>query len=309
MPRTPNLHKSAYPTNLQARCQHFNTLIDNLRIVCNISPWTSQVFNLWPQQVSYLHPFIGYALYNLIFTNVSDPCRKHIVDCPPDAQTAILTFRRHCTPLTPDQVEGTCKPFCSIKRPHHKVATFYLNHIRVLTRDCYHAGIPNTEAELIKRTVHGGSNHSFYAASYQYFDANIRQAKLDDKALPPFAKLENHLLNINESRGLILRSQSQQHFNQHANPARQQFHHFPPRQQQGTHHIFTPQKQQAFSSFLRSSIPEHPPTHHQSQPPQHPSTHLRPLRPTNPQRPQHNPNHQRPPIPSQRPSNQPQRHN
>jgi hypothetical protein len=36
---------------------------------------------------------------------------------------------------------------------------------------------------------------------------------------------------------------------------------------------------------------------------------LRPLRPTNPQRPQHNPNHQRPPIPSQRPSNQPQRHN
>jgi hypothetical protein len=27
--------------------------MDNLRIVCNISPWTRNVFDLWPKQVSY----------------------------------------------------------------------------------------------------------------------------------------------------------------------------------------------------------------------------------------------------------------
>jgi hypothetical protein len=96
--KNANLHKLAYPTDLQARRQHFNTFINNLRIVCNISPWTRQVFDLWPKQVSFSHPFIGSALYNLIFTNVSDPCQKHIIDGPPDAQTAILTLRRHCAP-------------------------------------------------------------------------------------------------------------------------------------------------------------------------------------------------------------------
>jgi hypothetical protein len=85
--------------------------------------------------------------------------------------------------------------------------------------NCYLAGIPNTDAELIKRNVLGGSNHSFYAASFQRFDPNIRRVELNDKALPPFAKLESHLLNIDESRGLTLASQSQRHYNQHAKSA------------------------------------------------------------------------------------------
>ncbi|KAI2496515.1 hypothetical protein MHU86_18008 [Fragilaria crotonensis] len=106
------------------------------------------------------------------------------------------------------------------------IATSYLNRIRILTRDCYHAGIPNTDAELIKRTVRGGSNHSFYAASYQRFDADIRRAELNDEALPPFAELESHLLNIDESRGLTLPSQNQRNYNQHAHSTRQQSHHF-----------------------------------------------------------------------------------
>ncbi|KAI2500132.1 hypothetical protein MHU86_14338 [Fragilaria crotonensis] len=36
--KNANLRKLAYPTDLQARRRHFNTFIDNLRIVCNISP-------------------------------------------------------------------------------------------------------------------------------------------------------------------------------------------------------------------------------------------------------------------------------
>ncbi|KAI2493772.1 hypothetical protein MHU86_20777 [Fragilaria crotonensis] len=35
--KNANLRKLAYPTDLQARRRHFNTFIDNLRIVCNIS--------------------------------------------------------------------------------------------------------------------------------------------------------------------------------------------------------------------------------------------------------------------------------
>jgi hypothetical protein len=92
--KNANLCKLANPTDLQAQGQYFNTFIDNLRIVCNISPWTRQVFDLWPQQVPYSHPFIGSALYNLIFTNVSNPCQKHIIDGPPDTRTAILTLGR-----------------------------------------------------------------------------------------------------------------------------------------------------------------------------------------------------------------------
>ena len=165
--------------------------MDNLRIVCNISPWTRHVFDLWPKQISYSHPHIGTAIYNLIFTNISDPCQKHIIDCPPDARTAILTLRRHCAPLTQDHVERTRDAFCSIKQGHQEVATSYLNRIRTLTRDCYHAGIPNTDAEIIKRATRGGSNHHFYAASCQRFDADIRRAELNDEELPPFAELES----------------------------------------------------------------------------------------------------------------------
>ena len=172
--------------------------------------------------------------------------------------TPKLQFSPSDASLTPEHVKRTRKAFCSIKQPHHEVAASYLYRIRVLTRNCYHAGIPNTDAELIKRTVRGGSNHSFYAASYQRFDADIRRAKLHDEALPPFAKLESHLLNIDESRGLTLPSQNQRHYNQHANSARQQSHHFPPRQPQVTNRTFTPRQQKAFSSILRTSIQSPP---------------------------------------------------
>ncbi|KAI2513990.1 hypothetical protein MHU86_374 [Fragilaria crotonensis] len=57
--KNANLRKLSYPTDLQARRRHFNTFIDNLRIVCNISPWTRQVFDLWPKQVSYSHPLLA----------------------------------------------------------------------------------------------------------------------------------------------------------------------------------------------------------------------------------------------------------
>ncbi len=221
--KTANLRKLSYPTDLLSRRRQFNAFMDNLRIVCNISPWTRQVFDLWPKQISYSHPCIGTAIYNLIFTNISDPCQKHIIDCPPDARTAILTLRRHCAPLTQDHVERTRETFCSIKQGHQEVATSYLNRIRTLTRDCYHAGIPKTDAEIIKRAIRGGSNHHFYAASYQRFDADIRRAELNDEELPPFAELESHLLNIDESRGLTLPSQNQRNYNQHANSARQSF--------------------------------------------------------------------------------------
>jgi hypothetical protein len=253
--------------------------MDNLHIVCNISPWTRHVFDLWPKQISYSHPCIGTAIYNLIFTNIRDPCQKHIIDCPPDARTAILTLRCNCAPLTQDHVERTRDAFCSIKQGHQEVATSYLNRIRTLTRDCYHAGIPKTDAEIIKQTIRGG-NHHIYAASYQQFDADIRRAKLNDEELPPFAELESHLLNIDESRGLTLPSQNQRNYNQHANSAQPFFlsHTFQPRQ--GTTRIFTSRQQQAFSSMMR------PYTSINNRPQNRPNT-----RPNNPSPAQPRPNH------------------
>ncbi|KAI2502700.1 hypothetical protein MHU86_11757 [Fragilaria crotonensis] len=301
--KNANLRKLAYPTDLQARRRHFNTFMDNLRIVCNISPWTRQVFDLWPQQVCYSHPFVGTALYNLIFTNISEPCQKHIIDGPPDARTAIFTLRRHCAPLTPDHIERTREAFCSIKQPHNEVATSYLNRIRTISRDCYHAGIPNSDAELIKRTVRGGSNHSFYAASYQRFDADIRRAELNDEALPQFSELESHLLNIDESRGLTIPSMSHRHFNQHANSARQTTF----RPQQGTTiRNFTQRQQQAFSSILRpyTNNGGNNPTRQQHR--QHRGP---PLPNAQRQTPQNTNNHRRTNAPSTRPSTQQQRTN
>ncbi len=235
--RNGNLRKLPYPTDLVARRRHFNTFMDNIRIICNISPWTRHVFDLWPKQVSYSHPFVGTALYNLIFTNISEPCQEHIIDGPPDARTALFTLRRHCAPLTPDHVERTRKAFCSLKQQHQEVATSYLNRIRLLTRDCYHAGIPNSDAELLKRTVRGGSNNSFYAASYQRFDADIRRAELND------------LLNIDETRGLTVLSKLQRNYNQHANSTRGLPSHTP--HHQANYRPFTPRQQQAFSSIIR----------------------------------------------------------
>ena len=111
--KNSNLRKLSYPTDLVARCRHFNTFMDNLRIVCNISPWTSKVFDLRPEKISYSHPVVGTALYNLLFTNISDPYQKHIIDGPPDFRTAVFILCRHCAPLTPDHIERT--------REYHKV--------------------------------------------------------------------------------------------------------------------------------------------------------------------------------------------
>jgi hypothetical protein len=83
--KNANLRKLPYPTDLVAQQQQFKAFMDNLRIVCNISLWTRQVFELWPKQIFYSHPFIGTALYNLIFTHICDPCQKHSIDGPPDA--------------------------------------------------------------------------------------------------------------------------------------------------------------------------------------------------------------------------------
>ena len=189
--KTANLWRLNYPTDLLTRQRQFNAFMDNLLIVCNISPWTCQVFDLWPNQISYSYPCIGTAIYNLIFTNISDPCQKHIIDFPPDARTAILTLRCHCTPLTQDHIEHKREAFFSIKQGHQEVATSYLNRTYTQTRDCYHAGIPNTDAKIVKRAIRGGSNHHFYAASYQGFDADIRRAELSDAELLPFAELES----------------------------------------------------------------------------------------------------------------------
>jgi hypothetical protein len=83
--KTANLQKLNYPSDLLQQGRQFNAFMDNLQIVCNISPWTRNVFALWPKQISYSHPCIGTALYNLLFTNISEPCQKHIIECPPDA--------------------------------------------------------------------------------------------------------------------------------------------------------------------------------------------------------------------------------
>ena len=304
--KNANLRKLTYPTDLALRRRQFNAFMDNLRIVCNISPYTRQVFDQWPKQISYSHPFVGTAIYNLIFTNVNDPCQKHIIDGPPDARIAILTLRRHCAPLTADHIERTREAFQSVKQGHQEVATSYLNRIRVLTRDCYHAGIPNTDAEIIKRAIRGGSNHQFYSASYQRFDADIRRAELNDEELPPFSELESHLLNIDESRGLTLPSQNQRNFNQHANAAR---HHPINSSNSSTIRNFSPRQQQALSSTLRSYTSNHNNSHNRS----NTSTNHRQIttRPRNAfqasmnHRPnQHNGQIRRPPAPPTRPNPQ-----
>ena len=301
-----NLKKLNYPTDLVARRRHFNTFMDNLRIICTISPWTRQVFDLWPQKISYSHSVVGTSLYNLLFTNITEQCQKHIIDGPPDFRTAIFTLRRHCAPLTPDHVERTREAFYSLKQQHQEVATSYLNRIRILTRDCYHAGIPNSDTDLIKRTVRGGNNHHFYAASYQRFDADIRRAELNDESLPTFAELESHLLNIDETRGLTIPSQQVRVYNQHAHSARHNLPaHIPPRQ--ATHRFFTPRQQQAFSSIMRPYVNGNSNNNNRHRPPgqnnQNPNN-FRTNRPS-----QNSNNGQRHQPSQQRPSNQPNRNN
>ncbi|KAI2496561.1 hypothetical protein MHU86_17953 [Fragilaria crotonensis] len=143
-------------------------------------------------------------------------------------------------------------------------------------------------------------------------DADIRRAELNDEALPPFAELESHLLNIDESRGLTLPSQNHRNYNQHANAARgHHSHHSQPRHNQTTQRVFTQRQQQAFSSILRPYSNPSSNNQNRNQPPRLPQNHSRPFRPpTNPSRPPfNNSNQRRPPPPSPRPSNQPQRNN
>ena len=243
----------------------------------SIPPWTISVVSatfhhkhamsltFGKKKISYSHQCIGKAIYNMIFPNLSDHCHKHIIDCPPDARTTILTLRHHCAPLTQDHVELTHNAFCSIKQGHQKVATSCLNHIQTLMRDCYHTGIPKTDTKILKRAICGGSNHPFYAASYQQFNTDIRQAELN------YEELESHLLKIDESHGLTLPSQNQQNCNQHAKSACPSFLTHTLQPCQGTTHIFASCQQKAFISTKQ------PYTSNNNRPPQQPN-----LQPNNP---------------------------
>ncbi|KAI2490290.1 hypothetical protein MHU86_24280 [Fragilaria crotonensis] len=75
-----NLQELSFPTDLLSRRRQFNAFMDNLRIICSISPWT-QVFDLGRDKSITLIHGVGIALFNLIFTNICEPCQTHIIDC------------------------------------------------------------------------------------------------------------------------------------------------------------------------------------------------------------------------------------
>jgi hypothetical protein len=262
----------------------------------SIPPWTISVLSAtfhhehamsltFGKKISYSHQCIGKAIYNLIFTNLSDHCHKHIIDCPPDARTTILTLRRHCAPLTQDHVELTHNAFCSIKQGHHMLEPHSNTNARLLS----HRN-PKNDTEIMKRAIRGGSNHLFFAASYQQFNADIRQAELNDE------ELESHLLKIDKSCGLTLPSQNQRNCNQHAKSACPSFLTHTLQPCQGTTHIFTSCQQEAFSSTMQ------PYTSNNNRPPQQPN-----LQPNNPFSAQLRPNNNndcRPTTHQARPSQQ-----
>ena len=74
--KNASLYKLAYPSNWPPRMpspfQHF---IDNLRILQNFFV-DAPSLDLWPKQVSYSHPFIGFAIYNLISQTSAIPAKN-----------------------------------------------------------------------------------------------------------------------------------------------------------------------------------------------------------------------------------------
>ena len=186
------------PHNLPIRRRKFNAFIDKLGVVCAISTWTGDIFADWPTRVVYVHAHVGIALYNLIFSYTSEDCHQHIINLPKDGRTAIFQLRRHCAPLTQTHVENVEDSFKGLRQNGMEPATVYFSRIRAIDRDCYHAGIPNTDLQLLRRALRGASNNQIYSATYKAFEVRTDLAEAREDEPPTFQELESHLLDLDE---------------------------------------------------------------------------------------------------------------
>jgi len=213
--RNSRLQTLDYPADLNLRRRHFNNFIDKLMIVCQISIWTCDIFDEWPDTISYNHSVVGTALYNVIFSYVNNACQKHLLRGPFDGRNALLTLRRYMAPLTPNYVDKVEETFRSLKQSPKEVATSYFTRINETDRDCFHAGIHLGNDALIKRALQGASNHYLYAVTYENYRTLIKMAQKQQTDLPLYTELESDILDIDETNGVSLPGQRTRDYNQH----------------------------------------------------------------------------------------------
>ena len=200
--KNANLRRLNYPSNMEMRRRFFNTFIDSLRITCNISPWTSPLFNEWPNRVIYTHPCIGTALFNLIYAYLGEGCQQQLDPLAQDGNDTLFFLKRRMAPITPDYIDQCHEVFRQIKQAPKESASIYFSRIRSIDRECRHAGIMNSDKQLFKRALKGGCDNRLYEASYERFKADARNSERENKILPSFAELECDMLDIDDSNSL-----------------------------------------------------------------------------------------------------------
>lgn len=213
--RNSRLRSLDFPADMSLRRRKFNAFIDNLTILCQISPWTRKIFKEWPSDIKIIHKNVNIALYNLLYTYANESIQKHLLDSDGCAIKALKTLQRQCAPLTDDHLDRMSDNFRNLRQGDNEVATSYFNRIREVKRECFHAGIRLTSEDLLKRALRGANTHPFYDTTYKSFDRKLDDARLHDQELPTYHELEGALAMIDERKGLTLPSQSRRNYNQH----------------------------------------------------------------------------------------------
>lgn len=200
--KNSNLRKLHYPPNMEARRKQYNAFIDNLKITCNISPWTCKTFSQWPEQLIYSHPSVGTAIFNVVYAYLSGECQQQLDLSQQDGNDTLLFLKRRMAPITPDYIDTCHETFRLIKQSNKESASLYFSRVRAIIHECRHAGIIHSDKEIFKRALKGGNDNRIYEATYQRFTADTRAAERDNTRLSSFEELECAMLDIDESQGL-----------------------------------------------------------------------------------------------------------
>jgi hypothetical protein len=217
--KNSRLKTLSYPANLDIRRQQFHRFIDQLMRTTNISPWTRNIFKSWPETVTCDNSNVSAALYSFLHAYISEPCQKLIQRQTIDGAEALLTLRRHFSPISRHRIDELDGQFRSLHQGENEAATAYFNRIRDTTRDCFHTGIKEHDDEtLLRRALDGASFHPFYDTTYKSFQRILDEHALRNPTDPvpiTFTQVESALHLIDDREKITTDTRQRSNHNQH----------------------------------------------------------------------------------------------
>jgi hypothetical protein len=99
--KVPRPDQTTHATQSPTEEMHVQHLMDDLRVILSISPWTIHVLDNWPRPVHYQWMNISVALYNIVFAYCMEECKTFIREYYGHGRAALIELQQQMAQITP----------------------------------------------------------------------------------------------------------------------------------------------------------------------------------------------------------------